>query len=174
MEENETDNQQEESREAKRQKRLKERNVFHSTIPDTDRLAVVSQKNLQRKAEKKSHHCNHCWFVREGCICSLIKPIQFSNNLKFLIFMHYRGISVTVLPTYLSEVWRASNTAKLLLQAAPLSSQLFVYPSACTDAYHSVMEKMMMSHRWYKRSTKTLLTHLFSFPPWRPYLYLTT
>lgn len=55
------------------------------------RLSVVAQKTLQRKEERKSKHCNHCWFVRDSCICSLIKPVKFSNNLRFLIFMHYQG-----------------------------------------------------------------------------------
>lgn len=80
-----------------------------------ERVYAQCEHSIETKLKDKKFHCHTCWFIEAACICSKIKKIQFSRKIKFLIFMHWK------------EYFRASNTAKVLLIAAPNSSKLYLF-----------------------------------------------
>lgn len=68
-----------------------------------------------RQALKAKGRCTVCWMPQCYCICQRIEPLRFKHNVRFFIFIHYL------------EYGNAGDAAKLLLNAAPSITSMFVF-----------------------------------------------
>lgn len=86
-----------------------------------DRARVLRESMIERKEKRCSKtRCSRCWFPVDCggtsyCVCSKMPPLAFRRETKFLIYMHPR------------DWYNAGDDAKILLSAAPDSSEIFVF-----------------------------------------------
>lgn len=90
-------------------------------IPKEDRAKFLTQAMIRRKEERcVPTRCGRCWFPTncDGtnyCICASMPPLTFRTRTRFLIYMHPR------------DWYNAGDDAKILLSAAPDTSEIFVF-----------------------------------------------
>ena len=84
-------------------------------VQDRDKYAVLSAARVRRKEAQMEGRCLACWLPKRNCVCSSMPPLPFGKNVEFLIYMHNL------------ELYNAGDDAKILLNAAPERTSLFVF-----------------------------------------------
>jgi DTW domain-containing protein YfiP len=88
-----------------------------------DLLEAMATLSIHHKLDTcTKDRCETCWHAKLYCICGQLKQIVFKQepgivvpNVKILILMHHK------------EYMSAGNSAKLLLQLFPLSTELYIF-----------------------------------------------
>ena len=92
--------------------------VRNMNISNDAKFSLMVSEYLTHREDMRSKKCPKCWLLlhgRAGCICSKFKPLDFSVNVRFLIFIHYK------------EWFNAGDDSKILLNAASDLSKVYVY-----------------------------------------------
>jgi DTW domain-containing protein YfiP len=90
-------------------------------IQNKDKNLYLAAIRVKRKEEQfiASQRCEKCWFSKTNgscaCICELLPPLPFEANTEFIVYMHN------------GELYNAGDDAKLLLNAAPDRTKIFVF-----------------------------------------------
>ena len=72
-------------------------------------------KGYMQKKSEATHKCPTCWHACGRCICHIIKPLDFTIDVSFIVYVHY------------SEYLSGGDDAKLMQLAAPDRTKLLVY-----------------------------------------------
>jgi len=90
-------------------------------VPTQDRMRLLCEAMIQRKAARcEGTRCPKCWFPVNSsgtnyCVCSQMPALQFRTGAGFLVYMHPR------------DWYNAGDDAKIFLNAAPASTELFIF-----------------------------------------------
>lgn len=90
-------------------------------LTNDQKFALSVTHYLNNTEGIRLHKCPKCWLVAgtiNSCICAQLPPLQFSVSVRFLILIHYK------------EWFNAGDDAKILLNAAPDLTSVFVYGRA--------------------------------------------
>jgi DTW domain-containing protein YfiP len=92
-----------------------------SGVDGFDLLEAMSTLAINHKLATRKDRCQKCWHTKLYCICSQLKEVSFKPrgnealNVNLLILMHHK------------EYMSAGNSAKLLLQLFPSSTELYIF-----------------------------------------------
>jgi len=102
--------------------------VLVEGVPPRERMRVLLEAMIRRKEARCSRsRCARCWFPTDSsgtsyCVCARMPPLAFATKTRFLVYMHPR------------DWYNAGDDAKILLNAAPDATELFVFGRPGDDA----------------------------------------
>ncbi|KAL3782317.1 hypothetical protein HJC23_001925 [Cyclotella cryptica] len=102
--------------------RKEKRRLQSSGVEGFDLLESMATLSIEHKLATHKDRCARCWHARLNCICSQLEGLVMdpsdiigSCEVKILILMHHK------------EFMSAGNSAKLILQMFPLSTDLYIF-----------------------------------------------